>query len=501
MLTNLFDKHARHYLTYSLVAVAVVTQLAGIVGVLLLYLYHPMSIKDFLAIIVVTEGLLLLDNIARSVILRRRLAAVCAWIAGDKSQAAEAWRIVAALPLDHVRRWLAPSLLLTLVPATLFITVLLNLGIDGFILLIIAGSVAVLYSVVVRYLGLEAALGPVLTKLGTEVPSDIVSTHRVLSLRTKMIILLPAVNIITAVVVAGLAAPPTANLDDLVWSIVLAVGVTFVLSSIIVLLLTQAALAPVRRLEAAGRSLAEGDLGAVAPPTTPDEAGALGEHLAQIAGDLDRGRKARKTLDRFVDVDVAQGLLEDDHDMWSGSEEDVTVLFCDLKGFSIQAAREPARETLERLRRFYRIVVPIIESEGGHANKFIGDGLMAIFGAPTKIENHADSALRAAEAIADQLRESPDLHVAIGLNSGRALVGTVAAANRLDFTVVGEVVNTAARIEALTRETGDEVLITEATRSRLSSGRVLHSRGHFEIDELKFPVLLWTPNPTQVEHK
>ena len=167
MLTNLFDKHARHYLTYSLVAVAVVTQLAGIVGVLLLYLYHPMSIKDFLAIIVVTEGLLLLDNIARSVILRRRLTAVCAWIAGDKSQAAEAWRIVAALPLDHVRRWLVPSLLLTLIPVTLFITVLLNLGIDGFILLIIAGSVAVLYSVVVRYLGLEAALGPVLTKLGT----------------------------------------------------------------------------------------------------------------------------------------------------------------------------------------------------------------------------------------------------------------------------------------------------------------------------------------------
>lgn len=492
MLTKLLNRWGTKYLTISLIFVALLTQLAGVIGVTLLYIYRPMSSSDFFTILALTELLLLFDNLLRSISLRRQLRPVCSWIAGDSRQAEKAWRIVAGLPLEHVRLWLLPSILITLVPATAFISYLLNIRPGGILFLLIGGSVAVLYSVAVRYLGLEAVLSPILSRLGEEVPPDLSSDHASLSLRTKLIITLPAINVITGVVVAGLVAPPEANLDDLAFSVLIAIGVTVLLSSIVVLLLTQAALAPVRRLESTGRLLAEGNLEAVPPPSTPDEAGALGSHLAQIANELDRGRQARETLDRFVDIDVAAGLLDNDQDLWSGSEEDVTVLFCDLKGFSIQAAQEPARETLERLRRFYRIVVPIIEANGGHANKFIGDGLMAIFGAPASLQNHADSAVKAAEEIADQLSASPDLNIAIGLNSGRALVGTVAAADRLDFTVVGEVVNTAARIEALTRETGDEILLTEATRSRLSSGRVLTSRGHFEIDELDFPVLLWT---------
>src|SRR5204863_6941332 len=105
----------------------------------------------------------------------------------------------------------------------------------------------------------------------------------------------------------------------------------------------------------------------------------------------------------------------------------------------------------------------------GHASKFIGDGLLAVFGAPERLEGHAGCAVDAALEIADTVREryGDDLRVGIGVNSGRVVAGTVGGGGRLDFTVIGDPVNTAARVEAATRETDDDILITDATRAYL----------------------------------
>jgi adenylate cyclase len=111
--------------------------------------------------------------------------------------------------------------------------------------------------------------------------------------------------------------------------------------------------------------------------------------------------------------------------------------------------------------------VPIVLDEGGQANKFIGDGLLAVFGAPVKLDSHADRAVSAALRIAGRARQADDLEVGVGVNSGRALVGTIGGGGRLDFTVIGDAVNTAARVESQTRQTGDDVLITAATRALL----------------------------------
>jgi class 3 adenylate cyclase len=114
---------------------------------------------------------------------------------------------------------------------------------------------------------------------------------------------------------------------------------------------------------------------------------------------------------------------------------------------------------------------------GGHANKFIGDGMLAVFGAPERHPDHAEKAVAAAvelgRCVQDYFRG--ELRVGIGVNSGRVLVGTVGGGGRLDFTVIGDAVNTASRVESATRETGDEVLVTEATsiccRVSLTIGR------------------------------
>ena len=139
--------------------------------------------------------------------------------------------------------------------------------------------------------------------------------------------------------------------------------------------------------------------------------------------------------------------------------------------------------------------MPVLLRHGGHANKFIGDGLMGVFGAPDRLADHADRAVAAALEIAARVAEryGGRLGSAIGVNSGRVVAGTVGGGGRVEFTVIGDTVNTAARVEAGTRETGDEVLITErharaaAARLRSSASARVVLKGKRE------PVRLWAP--------
>jgi len=126
--------------------------------------------------------------------------------------------------------------------------------------------------------------------------------------------------------------------------------------------------------------------------------------------------------------------------------------------FEAFSERTPAREVVARLNELYEIVVPVITRGGGHANKFIGDGLLAVFGAPERLDDHADRAVAAALEIAQQVRDrfQGELEVGVGVNSGTVVVGTIGGGGRLDFTVIGDTVNTAARVESATRTTGDD---------------------------------------------
>jgi class 3 adenylate cyclase len=154
------------------------------------------------------------------------------------------------------------------------------------------------------------------------------------------------------------------------------------------------------------------------------------------------------------------------------------VLFLDIRGFTALAERSTAREVVGRLNDFYGTIVPVLERHGGHANRFIGDGLLGVFGAPERLPDHADRAVLAALDIARTVVETwgAELRIGIGVNSGPVLAGTVGGGGHVEFTVIGDAVNTAARVEEVTKLTGDEVLITEATRDLL----VLPFRGFEE---------------------
>jgi adenylate cyclase len=169
-----------------------------------------------------------------------------------------------------------------------------------------------------------------------------------------------------------------------------------------------------------------------------------------------------------------------------------------VRGFTAFAERAAAREVVATLNELYEAVVPVIHRHGGHANKFVGDGLLAVFGAPERHADHAARAVAAAREIADLACRglSGGLRVGVGVNTGRAVVGTVGGGGRRDFTVIGDAVNTAARVEAATRSTGDDVLITDATLRALGArGDDFEERPSAPLKGKSETVRLYAPRP------
>jgi class 3 adenylate cyclase len=237
------------------------------------------------------------------------------------------------------------------------------------------------------------------------------------------------------------------------------------------LVLADAVSAPIVDLRDATRRVGEGDLGVRVPVVCTDETGELTASFNAMVAGLGERERLHEAFGTFVDPALTDRVLAEGTDL-RGEDLDVSVLFLDVRGFTTFAERADAREVVATLNELYEAVVPAIRRHGGHANKFIGDGLLAVFGAPVRHADHAARAVAAAREIALLVRDGAagGLRVGVGVNSGRVVVGTIGGGGRRDFTVIGDPVNTAARVEAATRLTGDEVLITEATLRALGPG-------------------------------
>jgi class 3 adenylate cyclase len=212
-----------------------------------------------------------------------------------------------------------------------------------------------------------------------------------------------------------------------------------------------------------------------------------------------RGLEERETLREafgsYVAPDVARRVL-DEGAMLAGEEVEVSVVFIDICDFTTFAEQASARETVQYLNEFFDVVVPLLVRHGGHANKFIGDGVLAVFGAPERHADHANRALAAAIAISADVQAhfGDRLRLGIGVNSGPVSAGSIGGGGRLEFTVIGDAVNVAARVEAATRDTGDRILITEQTRCLLSRVPVeLEERGTVPVKGRTEEVRLWAP--------
>jgi adenylate cyclase len=179
----------------------------------------------------------------------------------------------------------------------------------------------------------------------------------------------------------------------------------------------------------------------------------------------------------------------------NGEDAMVTVLFIDIRGIARFADSATALEAVALLNEFFGVVVPVLESHGGHANKFLGDGMLGVFGAPDALPDHADRGVAAARAIAAAVDEhfGDRCRVSVGVNTGLVLVGTVGGGGRTELGIIGDPVNVAARAVLATRRTGDAVLVTEATRCILERDNGLVPRGILELKGKTEPVAVYAP--------
>ena len=173
----------------------------------------------------------------------------------------------------------------------------------------------------------------------------------------------------------------------------------------------------------------------------------------------------------YVDPALAARLLEQGDDVFTGERRQVTVMFVDVRDFTPFAEANTAEDTVARLSALFEIVVPAVVGAGGHVNKFLGDGALAVFGAPNDLADHAYAAVTAAVLIHRIVAErfGGALRIGIGINTGLVIAGTIGAAGKLEFTLIGDTVNVAARVEQLTKTTGDAILLTQQTVDALVS--------------------------------
>lgn len=192
--------------------------------------------------------------------------------------------------------------------------------------------------------------------------------------------------------------------------------------------------------------------------------------------DISSEKRMKSTMSRYIDPSIADQLLANKSDIFEGQNIHATVLFSDIRGFTTLTEQLGPQGTVHLLNEYFEIMVDCISQEGGILDKFIGDAIMAGFGIPQSLGDNEDRGLRAALAMIQSLeswntsRESEGklpVHIGIGLNSDNIVSGNIGSKKRMDFTMIGDGVNLAARLESACKQYSAKILISEFTKARL----------------------------------
>jgi adenylate cyclase len=247
-----------------------------------------------------------------------------------------------------------------------------------------------------------------------------------------------------------------------VLAVVIGGALTLGFAPIIVGVMLSPSLRPVRDLAEGTERVAAGDYSQRLPVVQDDDLGALAASFNRMQAGLAERQRLHAAFGTYVDPALAARLLEQGDDVFTGERREVTVMFVDVRDFTPFAEANTAEDTVSRLNALFEIVVRAVVDAGGHVNKFLGDGALAVFGAPNDLADHADAALKAAVLIQRLVTErfSNELRIGIGINTGVVIAGTIGGAGKLEFTLIGDTVNVAARVEQFTKTTGDAILIT-----------------------------------------
>ncbi|RED46214.1 GAF domain-containing protein [Aestuariispira insulae] len=212
----------------------------------------------------------------------------------------------------------------------------------------------------------------------------------------------------------------------------------------------------------------------VLPLMSQENDEALGSML--MIEDISSEKRMKSTMSRYMDPGLADQLLESGEEMLGGRQTESTVLFSDVRSFTTITETLGAQGTVSLLNEYFTIMVDCITREGGMLDKFIGDAIMAGFGIPLPHEDDEDRAMRAAIAMISELREwnigrrqagELEIDMGIGLNTDKVVSGNIGSPKRMDYTMIGDGVNLAARLESACKQYKARILISENTKARL----------------------------------
>lgn len=241
----------------------------------------------------------------------------------------------------------------------------------------------------------------------------------------------------------------------------------------------------------------------VAAPAT----GAVLAYAGAMAGSYvvegKRHRQIRRMFAKFIPPEVANQLAESGEDLHRTAERrEVTVLFSDIRGFTAKSEQVEPEVVVDTLNEYLTAMVAVLFDHGGTLDKYLGDGVMAFFGAPLADPDHAGHACRAAIAMLDRLETLnndwiaaglPRLDVGIGIHTGPAVVGFIGdPERRMDYTAIGDTVNVASRLEALNKETGTAILLSAATAKKLDGALPLKTIGKRAVRGRAEPIEIYT---------
>ncbi len=470
------------------------TQIVVFASTALLALWVDLSGPEFGRIVAVSQGLTLVESALTFVYSWGVLKPARRWLAGRKDCHEEAWRALITLPRVHLRGGQLVAAVITVIPISAYIALIeLESTWLGFLGLLAAAYVVLLYGIVWRILELELGLRPAVEAASSGLTARVAGEQGGVPLRFKLFACIPLSNVGTGLAVAGLSSDSKAGLRELGFDVAFAVGFAFTISLGLTLLLAGSILGPLRELIGATRRVAENELDEPVPVTSTDETGELTESFNEMVEAVGEREKLREAFGAFVDPNLTERVLEEGTDL-EGDDVEVSILFLDVCDFTPFAEETEPHEVVRKLNELFEKAVPCVHEHGGHVDKFIGDGLIAVFGAPERMPDHAERAVAAARCIVDKVNGADGLRVGVGVNTGQVIAGTVGGGGRVDFTVIGDPVNTASRVEQLTRRTDSDLLITGATHDALDGdGDGWKKLPEMELEGKREPVQVYAP--------
>jgi adenylate cyclase len=219
-----------------------------------------------------------------------------------------------------------------------------------------------------------------------------------------------------------------------------------------------------------------------------------------IFEDISSEKRLKGTLARYMTKEVADQLLSNADAMLGGQLKQATILFSDIRSFTSISERTGPQETVSMLNEYFTVMVDILFNHGGILDKYIGDALLAVFGAPFSTGRDADQALCAAIEMMRALREfnirrahenKHPINVGIGINTDEVLVGNIGSMKRMDYTVIGDGVNLASRLESATKYYNVNIIISGYTRQILADKYLLREIDLIRVKGKTKPVAIY----------